>query len=287
MIWLTISKIYARFYGLVKDHFKYNIRGFGFVMRRIKSDAILNLHGYKIFFDHCEAEAYSRVLGGVYNEPETHIFIHQIATNLKFDFIEVGGSIGEILVDIANCDNVVSAYVFEPNPRCAKIIKLNIVLNDLESVVLEQAAVGELAGTAKMYFGSHSPTASILSESSKQMGQEVAVVTLDNYFQGKTLQPNLVMLIDVEGYEPFVLRGAKNIIDSYQPIIIFEYNNDSRKHYHISEIYKIVGDTYKIYRLRNDGLLDEDIDFSFNCVAININHVNFFEKEGFFSRATT
>lgn len=287
MIWLTISKIYARLYGLVKDHFKYNIRGFGFVMRRIKSDAILNLYGYKIFFDHCEAEAYSRVLGGVYNEPETHIFIHQIATNLKFDFIEVGGSIGEILVDIANCDNVVSAYVFEPNPRCAKIIKLNIVLNDLENVVLEQAAVGELAGTAKMYFGSHSPTASILSESSKQMGQEVAVVTLDNYFQGKTLQPNLVMLIDVEGYEPFVLRGAKNIIDNYQPIIIFEYNNDSRKHYHISEIYKIVGDTYKIYRLRNDGLLDEDIDFSFNCVAININHVNFFEKEGFFSRPTT
>lgn len=287
MIWLTISKIYARLYGLVKDNFKYNIRGFGFVMRRIKSDAILNLHGYKIFFDHCEAEAYSRVFGGEYNEPETHIFIHRIATNLKFDFIEVGGSIGEILVDIANCDNVVSAYVFEPNPRCAKIIKLNIVLNDLENVVLEQAAVGELAGTAKMYFGSHSPTASILSESSKQMGQEVAVVTLDNYFQGKTLQPNLVMLIDVEGYEPFVLRGAKNIIDSYQPIIIFEYNNDSRKHYHISEIYKIVGDTYKIYRLRNDGLLDEDIDFSFNCVAININHVNFFEKEGFFSRPTT
>ena len=131
MIWLNISKIYARLYGLVKDKFNYNIRGFGFVMRRINSDAILNLHGYKIYFDHVEAEAYSRVWGGVYNEPETHIFIRRIAANLKFDFIEVGGSIGEILVDIAKCQNVISAYVFEPNPRCAKIIKLNLILNDL------------------------------------------------------------------------------------------------------------------------------------------------------------
>lgn len=282
MIWLSISKIYARLYGLVKDKFKYNIRGFGFVMRRINSDAILNLHGHKIFFDHVEAEAYSRVLGGVWNEPETHIFIRRIAANLKFCFIEVGGSIGEILVDIAKCQNVISAYVFEPNPRCAKIIKLNLVLNDLDHVELEQTAVGEYSGTAKMYFGSHSPTASILSESSKQLGQDVAVVTLDNYFQGKQLHPNLVMLIDVEGYEPFVLRGAKKIIESYQPTIIFEYNADSRKHYHIKEIYKILGNSYKVYRLRNDGLLDDEIDLSFNCVAININNVIFYENEGFF-----
>jgi len=286
MIWLSISKIYARLYGLVKDKFKYNIRGFGFVMRRINSDAILNLHGYKIFFDHVEAEAYSRVLGGVWNEPETHIFIRRIAANLKFSFIEVGGSIGEILVDIAKCQNVISAYVFEPNPRCAKIIKLNLVLNDLEHVEFEQAAVGEHPGTAKMYFGSHSPTASILSESSEQLGQDVAVVTLDKYFQGKQLQPNLVMLIDVEGYEPFVLRGAKKIIEGYQPTIIFEYNANSRKHYHITEIYKILGDSYKVYRLRNDGLLDEEIDFSFNCVAININNVNFYKNEGFFFQST-
>jgi FkbM family methyltransferase len=198
----------------------------------------------------------------------------------------VGGSIGEILVDIAKCQNVVSAYVFEPNPRCAKIIKLNLVLNDLEYVELEQAAVGERSGTAKMYFGSHSPTTSILSESSKQLGEDVAVVTLDNYFQGKQLQSNLVILIDVEGYEPFVLRGGKKIIEDHQPTIIFEYNADSRKHYHITEIYKILGESYKIYRLRNDGLLDDEIDFSFNCVAVNINNVNFYENNGFFLKSS-
>ena len=86
MIWLNISKIYARLFGLIKDKFKYNIRGFGFVMRRIKSDTILNLQGFQIFFDHREAEAYSRVLRGVYNEPETHMFIRRIAASLKFDF---------------------------------------------------------------------------------------------------------------------------------------------------------------------------------------------------------
>jgi len=284
MIWLNISKIYASLFGLLKDKFKYNIRGFGFVMRRIKSDTILNLQGFQIFFDHREAEAYSRVLGGVFNEPETHMFIRRIAASLKFDFIEVGGSIGEILVDIAKCENVLSSYVFEPNPRCAKIIKLNLLLNDLENVWIEEAAVGECAGLTKMFFGKNSPTASILSDSSKINGQVVEIVTLDNYFQSKQLQPNLVMLIDVEGYEPFVLRGAKGIIEDYKPTIIFEYNSDSRKHYHIEDIYKILGENYKIYRLRNDSLLDEDVDLSFNCVAIHVNNLIFYKKLGFFFR---
>ncbi len=55
MIWLNISKIYARLFCRIKDKFKYNIRGFGFVMRRIKSDTILNLYGSQIFFNHREA----------------------------------------------------------------------------------------------------------------------------------------------------------------------------------------------------------------------------------------
>ena len=75
---------------------------------------------------------------------------------------------------------------------------------------------------------------------------------------------------------------SKRIIEGYQPTIIFEYNIDSRKHYHIEEIYKILGDTYKVYRHRNDGLLDEEIYLSFNCVAIHVNNLIFYKNEGFF-----
>ena len=52
--------------------------------------------------------------------------------------------------------------------------------------------------------------------------------------------------------------------------------------YNSEQIYKILGDSYKVYRLRNDGLLDEEIDFSFNCVAINIKNLIFYKNEGFF-----
>ena len=78
------------------------------------------------------------------------------------------------------------------------------------------------------------------------------------------------------------MRGAKKIIEGYQPTIIFEYNVDSRKHYDIAEIYKILGESYKIYRLRNDKLRDDEIDPSFNCVAINVNNIIFYKNNIFF-----
>jgi hypothetical protein len=90
------------------------------------------------------------------------------------------------------------------------------------------------------------------------------------------------MLIDEEGYEPFLMRGAKKIIDDYIPTIIFEYNSESRKHYDIAEIYKILGESYKIYRLRNDKLLDDEIDPSLNCVAINVNNIILYKNNDFF-----
>ena len=275
MIWLYIGKIYAFIFGFLHDKVKYNIRGFGFVMRRIKVDAILNLHGSKVFFDHREAVAYSRVLAGAFNEPETHIFLNRLAVLMRYEFIEIGGSIGEILIDIARNPNVVFSHVFEPNPKCARIIRVNLCLNDLHNVVIEDAAVGDINGSVKMFFGLNSPTASVLSSESRGYGQHVKLVKLDSYFYSYHFKNDIVMLVDVEGYEPQVFSGALEIINKHQPIIIFEYNSDSRKHYHISEIVNILGNSYTIYRLRSDGRLDDEIDASFNCVAVSNKHKKF------------
>ncbi len=131
MIWMSIAIIYAFIYGAVKDGLKYKIRGFGFVMRQIKTVAILSLHNLKIYFDHREAEADSRVLAGDFNEPETHIFLNKLAALMKYNFNEVGGGIGEVLIDVARNPNIEFSHVFEPNPKCARIIRINLYLNYL------------------------------------------------------------------------------------------------------------------------------------------------------------
>ncbi len=87
-----------------------------------------------------------------------------------------------------------------------------------------------------MFFGSNSPTASVLSMESRQHGEDVKIVSLDNYFHADYFKHEIVMLIDVEGYEPKVLAGAFRIINKYQPIIFF------RVQFRLSEALPYFGD---------------------------------------------
>jgi hypothetical protein len=77
------------------------------------------------------------------------------------------------------------------------------------------------------------------------------------------------MMIDVEGHEPSVMRGAVHFVKTAHPLIIFEYNNTSKQHFSLDDIRKILPDSYQFYRLRGDGLLDQDFNNSWNCVAVS------------------
>ncbi len=78
-----------------------------------------------------------------------------------------------------------------------------------------------------------------------------------------------IILIDVEGSEPLVLEGALNFIFTKKPLIIFEYNYTSKKHFNINDIYKLLGDEYSIFRINEEGKIDSNIENAWNCVAIH------------------
>ena len=78
----------------------------------------------------------------------------------------------------------------------------------------------------------------------------------------------MVLMIDVEGYEPNVLRGARELITKLKPLIIFEYNFVSKQHFEMNDIRQLLGDQYDIFRLRKDAMLDGDVVNAWNCVAV-------------------
>lgn len=53
-----------------------------------------------------------------------------------------------------------------------------------------------------------------------------------------------------------------------RPLIVFEYNIVSKRHFHLCDIEALLGDSYNIYRLREEGLLDSQTDNAWNCVAV-------------------
>jgi hypothetical protein len=78
----------------------------------------------------------------------------------------------------------------------------------------------------------------------------------------------LLMVIDVEGAEPLVMRGGLQTIRRLRPLIVFEYNYVSRARFKLDEIRELLGDTYEILRLRRDGGLDRKYADAWNCVAV-------------------
>ena len=54
-------------------------------------------------------------------------------------------------------------------------------------------------------------------------GEEIPCVSLDDFLlKNKAIKSVSVLKIDVEGYEPFVLRGAHGLIEAFKPVIIVE-----------------------------------------------------------------
>ena len=93
---------------------------------------------------------------------------------------------------------------------------------------------------------------------------------LDDCARINSISPEaqVVLMIDVEGYELEVIRGGFDFIRRIRPLIIFEYNQISKSHYKINEVCEVLGNSYDFFRLKTDGGLDKNLENAWNCIAL-------------------
>jgi FkbM family methyltransferase len=142
--------------------------------------------------------------------------------------IEVGANIGtESLFFSRVVGPTGKVHCFEPLPDNVRILQEQIALNGISNIQLHQAAVGKQTGQTRfripsetMNFGEGHIAHEGLPADVTTI--EVEVVTLDSLFeQGSIRSPRLVCM-DVQGHEPFVLRGAVRLLSECRPIVILE-----------------------------------------------------------------
>jgi FkbM family methyltransferase len=246
------------------------LKGLGRLQKLITEDRILHFNGKKLYYSAKVNGSYDLLLIGKSNEPETHILFDRIIPRIEgtCNFIDVGASVGEFISSISNYDNVGQIIGFEPRRDCFEAIVKTNELNGENRVVVYNSAVGSEKG--KVLFDSRqsgSGSGILRYRDEGETVEEVDQIKLDDVLP-ETLD-NTIMLIDVEGYELEVLKGAAAFIRENQPLIVFEYNEVSRKYFTVSEISSVLGNTYSVYKVTSDGELDADIHDTWNCLAVS------------------
>lgn len=140
--------------------------------------------------------------------------------------IDVGANIGTHTLSFSRAVGPSGRVIaFEPHPVLFQLLRHNLEQNRAANVRVENAAVGSSRGTVRIptidlqshaNFGSF--TVEVL-ESSPDPG--VPMVAVDEVDVGR---PRLLK-VDVEGWEPEVLRGAARTIREARPFILFEANS--------------------------------------------------------------
>ena len=272
---LILVRLYINLYVKTTMWFGLKLRGLGFALRIIRQEYIFNIYNLKYWFNPKCAAAYCVMPGGYWNEPETHVFLDSILAKVTgdIDFIDVGASVGEMAIPMAAHKKVRQVTAFEPQPQCALSIKKSAQLNNLTNILVVPCAVSEKSGMINFAATLNNPTAaSVSSFNESPESHNVPCVTIDETIAPKNYNQTII-LIDVEGHEPSVLRGAIKLINTLHPLIIFEYNNTSKKYFSLDDIRNILPAAYKFYRLRpdGDGRLDNDLINTWNCVAVSAN----------------
>jgi FkbM family methyltransferase len=264
----TYTKIYVQFLrkeGVVP-------RGLGVLQRLTTEDRILRVAGYSFYVSAEVADSYGMLTGGYFSEPETHAFLDHILQQLDgVTFVDGGCNVGEFVIAVgcgSSADRVVG---YDIHPGCIEACRQSIQLNGLEDrCTVHFRGLGADAGSAHVNFGQHAPQGTNLFDEDGRETRTVEISTLDREMEKGILagEAPYVVLLDVEGYECEILKGASAFVKRHWPLIVFEYNVVSRQFFTLNEIQQVLGDEYTIYRLAPDGYLDRQLDETWNCVAI-------------------
>jgi FkbM family methyltransferase len=265
--WLwQLTRIYSRLHAWVKDRSGLRIKGVGILLRRLKFDRVFEARGFRWFFDHRIATTYWRLIGGSYSEPETISLLTFVADQVEEPVIlvDVGANIGEMVVAMAGRPTVARVIAFEPHPICVDVCNRNLALNGLRADVRSLLVAD---GTAQPYVidPNYAPTSGI-----QPKGADTGLTPTVRLDDELAVSAACILLIDVEGAELAVMKGGQSFIRQQRPLIIFEYTSLLQRHsFTLSDVSRVLGAGYGLFRLRQDGRLDRQLDDTWNCVAVH------------------
>lgn len=132
-----------------------------------------------------------------------------------FVCLDVGANVGAYALNMSTeVKEEGIVYAFEPSPETFKVLKENVRSSGLKNIVLHEYAVGDKPGEAILHVAFQSGLTGIGDTGRGTIVSKISVpmITLDNFVEKESISRVDFLKIDVEGFEPAVLKGSRNML---------------------------------------------------------------------------
>lgn len=192
---------------------------------------------------------------------ETKIAVERITREGAVIF-DVGANIGKWTESIReSIGSDCRIYQFEPTKKCYEVLEKS----PLKNIKLIKAAVGDEAGTTKIYTSDQASSISSLyvrRDSYFQSGatteEEISIVTLDDIIRDEGIEIVDFMKMDIEGHEYAALKGAgKSLEEGKIKALTFEFGSPNiNSHTYFHDFWDLLTPLgYALYRICPGGVL--------------------------------
>lgn len=193
-------------------------------------------------------------LFGDYESREIEIFLSQVSSVKRGSILDIGANVGTHSSTFARAFETVLA--FEPNPKLWAQFENNMALNSIENVQLHKLGLADVDSERTLYLidkpnyglGTFSPV-----EQYDLPLSPIAICPIrhaGNYLTEIGVGRIDAVKIDVQGYEPEVLRGLRSVLERDRPVVWCEIGAGT------------------LAKLTTTDELSTMVPFKFNCYQI-------------------
>lgn len=168
-------------------------------------------------------DRYLEHMGEVFEPDMTALFKALIDPGMVV--ADVGANIG--MTALLFSDLAKHVYAFEPGRSIFDILSGNVAgIDNIEPV---NVGMGEQPGDQTLTFMKANRSGGWVGDTIKLENQDyttetIQIETLDTFFFDRADRPDFIKL-DVEGFEPSVLRGAHALLARHKPTVVLELNH--------------------------------------------------------------
>ena len=146
--------------------------------------------------------------------------------------VDIGTNLGEASLNLAKrVGPTGKVFGFEPDPVSFAKLSYNLSLNPFGNVVPTNVALGDAPGllTMKVACSRNRGANRITRDAGGAEHFTVKVDTLDRFIAGAGIARCDLIKIDVEGFEISVLRGARETLNRFRPMLFIEISDPNQR----------------------------------------------------------